>query len=128
MTAMVAATEARSGRWLESPGFGVYVHIPFCRHRCHYCDFNTYEGLDALHEPYVDALVREILRWDGPVEPATSVFFGGGTPTLLAPAALGRVLDAVRERCGIAPEAEITVEANPETVDERAFEGLLAAG
>ena len=128
MSAMAMAIEARSGRWLETPGFGVYVHIPFCRHRCHYCDFNTYEGLDALHEPYVDALVQDILGWGGRAEPATSVFFGGGTPTLLPPSALARILDAVGERCGLAPGAEITVEANPETVDERAFEGLLAAG
>jgi oxygen-independent coproporphyrinogen-3 oxidase len=109
-------------------GFGVYVHIPFCRHRCHYCDFNTYEGQDDLHGPYVDALVTEIERWSGEVRPATSVFFGGGTPTLLPVEDLARILAAIRERVGLAPDAEITIEANPETVDARTFEALLDAG
>jgi oxygen-independent coproporphyrinogen-3 oxidase len=118
----------RDGAWQADPGYGVYVHVPFCRHRCSYCDFNTYEGLDDLHAPYVDALERDIARFvhDGP--PATSVFFGGGTPTLLAPEALGRLLGAVRSAVGIARGAEVTVEANPETVDERTFEALLEAG
>ena len=119
---------ARSGAWLADPGFGVYVHIPFCLHRCHYCDFNTYEGQDSLHDAYVDALVADIERWAGETRPATSVFFGGGTPTLLEPAALSRILAAVRDRIGIAAGAEITVEAHPETVDEAYFEALLAAG
>ncbi|MDQ4095513.1 MAG: radical SAM protein, partial [Actinomycetota bacterium] len=116
------------GAWMADPGFGVYVHIPFCRHRCNYCDFNTYEGLEALHGPYVDALAREIERWSGPARPATSIFFGGGTPTLLAPQSLNRVLRAVEERFGTASGAEVTVEANPETVDESVFEQLLAGG
>ncbi|HET7482405.1 MAG TPA: radical SAM family heme chaperone HemW [Actinomycetota bacterium] len=125
---VVVARGRKTGEWLADPGFGVYVHIPFCRHRCNYCDFNTYEGLDALHGPYVDALVAEIRSWDGVRRPATSVFIGGGTPTLLAPRDLGRVLDAVDEVFGIAPGAEVTVEANPETVDRPRFEGLVAAG
>ncbi len=124
----VTLAPARSGDWLAEPGFGVYVHIPFCLHRCHYCDFNTYEGLDALHSPYVDALVAEIERWDGATTPATSVFFGGGTPTLLAPAQLGRILEAVRKRLGLSSDVEVTTEVNPETVDERAFDALLEAG
>jgi oxygen-independent coproporphyrinogen-3 oxidase len=125
----VAITEqTRTGAWLEEPGLGVYVHIPFCRHRCHYCDFNTYEGQGDLHEPYVDALIREIERAAPSGVAATSVFFGGGTPTLLAPRALARILQAIRDRIGVHRDAEITVEANPETVDEAAFEVLLQAG
>lgn len=112
----------------QGQGFGVYVHIPFCRHRCHYCDFNTYEGQDDLHADYVDALVADIHRWSGDRRPATSVFFGGGTPTLLPAPSLVRVFEAVREMCGLAPGAEVTAEANPETVDERYFEQLLAGG
>lgn len=123
-----AAVEPRSGAWLEDPGFGVYVHIPFCLHRCHYCDFNTYEGLDALHGPYVDALMRDVRRTPGELPPATSVFFGGGTPTLLAPQQLARILRAVVSRVRLAPGAEVSVEVNPETVDETVFEALLAAG
>ncbi|MGH2735902.1 MAG: radical SAM family heme chaperone HemW [Actinomycetota bacterium] len=122
------ATVRRTGEWLAEPGFGVYVHIPFCLHRCHYCDFNTYEGLEDLHRPYVDALVADIERWSGPARSAASVFFGGGTPTLLAPEQLGRIVAAVRARVGIEDDAEITVECNPETVDERRFGKLLDAG
>jgi len=117
----------RDGRWLADPGFGVYVHIPFCRRRCHYCDFNTYEGQDELHAAYVDAVIRTIDRHPpGPV--ATSVFFGGGTPTLLPARDLGRTLAAVRDHFGVAADAEVTVEANPETVDEAKFEALLESG
>ncbi|MGH2807086.1 MAG: radical SAM family heme chaperone HemW [Actinomycetota bacterium] len=123
-----ATRQDRSGEWLVEPGFGIYVHIPFCMHRCHYCDFNTYEGQDALHGTYVDALVREIEAWDGASEVATSVFFGGGTPTLLEASQLRRILDAIRHHFGLAADAEVTVEANPETVDEPTFESLLAAG
>lgn len=128
MTLALAPSSSRSGEWSAEPGFGVYVHIPFCRHRCHYCDFNTYEGLDALFAPYVEALVADIERWDGESSSATSVFFGGGTPTLLAPQQLGRILAAVRARTGIVSEAEATIEVNPETVDEATFAALLAAG
>ncbi|HEY7875952.1 MAG TPA: radical SAM family heme chaperone HemW, partial [Actinomycetota bacterium] len=129
MSALRAPVETeRAGEWLEEPGFGIYVHIPFCQHRCHYCDFNTYEGRDDLHEVYVDALVAEIETWRGPARPVTSVFFGGGTPTLLPSDALGRVLDAIGDRFGLAHDAEITAEANPETVDAPYFERLLGAG
>ena len=128
MSVAIAPARARSGQWSAEPGFGVYVHIPFCRHRCHYCDFNTYEGLDALFAPYVDALVADIDRFEGEAPPATSVFFGGGTPTLLEPGQLGRILAAVGQRMGIERGAEITVEVNPETVDEAAFDALLTAG
>ena len=125
---LTTAAPFRSGRWSEDPGFGVYVHIPFCLHRCHYCDFNAYAGQGDLHGPYVDALCRSIERWQGSVRPATSVFFGGGTPSLLPARELARVLDAVRSLTGLAPGAEVTIEVNPETVDETAFEALLEAG
>jgi putative oxygen-independent coproporphyrinogen III oxidase len=117
--------------WTADPGFGVYVHIPFCMHRCHYCDFNTYEGAGSYHRPYVDALIAHIRTWTGTVgvlPDPTSVFFGGGTPTLLAPSDLSRILDAVRNHVGIAAGAEVTVEANPETVDDRILDELRAGG
>ena len=128
MTTTMKVSAGRDGRWMEDPGFGVYVHIPFCKHRCHYCDFNTYEGQDNLHESYVRALVTHIGSSSIAGREATSVFFGGGTPTLLPAASLGRILTAVRDAIGIADDAEITVEANPETVDEPKFEALLRAG
>ena len=125
---LAEVSSARMGRWQADPGFGVYVHVPFCKHRCHYCDFNTYEGLEDLYDPYVDAVVRDIGRWPHARPPATSVFFGGGTPTLLAPSAIERLLDAIEAAFGIAPGAEVTIEANPETVDRRRFTELRAAG
>ena len=122
------ANVIRDGTWQADPGFGIYVHVPFCMHRCHYCDFNTYEGLDSLHEPYVEALVDEIARDARGGRAATSVFFGGGTPTLLTASQLARIVDAIDERFGIAEGAEITVEANPETIDPAYLRALRAAG
>lgn len=119
-----------TGAWTSDPGFGVYVHIPFCLQRCHYCDFNTYTGQDELHGAYVDALVRHIddVARSRPHRTATSVFFGGGTPTVLPVRSLARMLGAVREAIGVAGDAEVTVEVNPETVDLRSFDELLGAG
>lgn len=128
MSAVGVQVLPKDGTWREDPGFGAYVHIPFCLHRCHYCDFNTYEGQEELHRGYVDALVVHIEGLEEDVPQATSVFFGGGTPTILVPKDLRRILDALRRRVGIAPGAEITIEANPETVDEADFEALLDAG
>jgi putative oxygen-independent coproporphyrinogen III oxidase len=109
---------------------GVYVHVPFCLTRCGYCDFNAYAGLDHLASRYVAAVLREAElvapAWDG-VE-VVSVFLGGGTPTTLPVADLRRLLERLRALFDVAPDAEVTVEANPDTVDEATLEGLLAAG
>ncbi|MBA3711576.1 MAG: radical SAM family heme chaperone HemW [Pyrinomonadaceae bacterium] len=97
---------------------GIYIHIPFCRARCSYCDFatGTYEG--ALAEQYVFALVREVGVFVGPTETleVDTIFFGGGTPSLLSPAQLGRILEAIRRRFRITRGAEVTMEMNPGTV------------
>jgi len=100
--------------------FGVYVHVPFCAHRCDYCAFATYADRDHLMDDYVDAVVTEIgwARRDGLVE-ATSVFFGGGTPSRLAPDQLLRILDAIPHT----NDAEVTVECNPE---DASLERLVA--
>jgi len=116
--------------------FGIYVHVPFCRTRCGYCDFNTYTaaelGAGASRDSYAglaSAEVRLARRVLGAASvPVTSVFFGGGTPTLLPPAALAQVLRVIDGEFGLAGGAEVTVEANPETVDERVLAGLRAAG
>jgi putative oxygen-independent coproporphyrinogen III oxidase len=112
--------------------FGVYVHVPFCLTRCHYCDFVTYTGMEGLRRPYAAALLQEAALAAaalGPEPPSvTSVFVGGGTPTLLPPEDLARVLGRLRELLAFAPGAEVTVEANPETVDDAMAEGLAAAG
>ncbi|MFN2589819.1 MAG: radical SAM protein, partial [Actinomycetota bacterium] len=109
---------------------GLYVHIPFCLTRCGYCDFNTYAGLDELKSPYVDALVHEAQvagrAWAN--VPFRSMFVGGGTPTTLPVSTLTDVLMRLRELFSIDTEAEITIEANPDTVDEPYLRQLLADG
>jgi oxygen-independent coproporphyrinogen-3 oxidase len=110
--------------------------VPFCATRCGYCDFNTYTaeelGPGAGRASYAATAIAEIRlarRVLGDAEVAAStVFFGGGTPTLLDPGDLGAVLDAVRTELGLAPDAEVTTEANPDSVDERDLDRLRAAG
>lgn len=118
-------------------GFGVYVHIPFCRVRCGYCDFVTYTASEVRgvrREDYPSAvraeidLARGVLETAGMLRPAATVFFGGGTPTLLPTDALTSMLRSLRERIGVASGAEITVEANPDTVTDRVAAELAAAG
>ena len=102
------------------PGFGVYVHVPFCTARCDYCAFATWTDRHHLIDDYVAGLIAEVRHSSRP--PATSVFFGGGTPSLLAASQLLSVLDAIER----APGAEVTVECNPETVTPellRAYRG-----
>jgi putative oxygen-independent coproporphyrinogen III oxidase len=96
--------------------FGVYVHVPFCRERCDYCAFATYTDRDHLMERYADACVLELRRWfeEADLAPASSVFFGGGTPSRLRPETLCRILEAVPR----SPGAEVTVECNPEDADD----------
>lgn len=119
--------------------FEVYIHVPFCMRRCGYCDFNTYTAIDmgagASRGNYANMVIREmaIVRdWQechGIVEPpADTVFFGGGTPTILKAADLVAMLDAVRETWGIADNAEITTEANPDTVNADYVRELAGGG
>jgi putative oxygen-independent coproporphyrinogen III oxidase len=140
VTALAPARVA--GPLVDRSLFGVYVHVPFCLTRCHYCDFVTYTGMEGLRRPYAAALLHEAElavaglggagaggagdRPDLPV--VTSIFVGGGTPTLLPPGDLGGVLGRLRQLLPVAPDAEVTVEANPETVDPALAEGLVAAG
>ncbi|MER7460206.1 radical SAM family heme chaperone HemW [Micromonospora sp. NPDC126480] len=118
-------------------GFGVYVHVPFCASRCGYCDFNTYTAAElgggAGREEYADtvlaelALAARVLR-DSPPPRVDTVFVGGGTPTLLPPGDLARILDGVDRAFGLAPDAEVTTEANPESVTPESLAALRAAG
>jgi putative oxygen-independent coproporphyrinogen III oxidase len=118
--------------------FGVYLHVPFCRVRCGYCDFNTYTATElrgVKQSDYASQAVIEvtagaaILADSGvPQRPASTVFFGGGTPTLLPAENLVRMLDAVRDSWGLAPGAEVTTEANPDSVDAEYLLALKAAG
>lgn len=116
---------------LPTAPFGIYVHVPFCRTRCGYCDFNTYTDLDGLQGSYVDNVIRE-LRLAKQVLPdplpVSTVFVGGGTPTLLPSSDLARVLATIDELFGLAPDAEVTTEANPDSVDPASLSELRAAG
>ncbi|WP_433301929.1 radical SAM family heme chaperone HemW [Actinoplanes sp. CA-030573] len=104
-------------------GFAVYVHVPFCASRCGYCDFNTYTaselGGGVSREGYAETVLSELRLARNAISPqrVDTVFVGGGTPTLLSADDLGRVLEGIDKTWGLAPDAEITTEANPESVD-----------
>ncbi len=102
--------------------FGVYVHIPFCAHRCDYCDFATWTDRSHLIDAYVDACITDIRARALP--PATSVFFGGGTPSLLPAHHLARILDAIDRDA----DAEVTVECNPDSADAAKLRTYAQAG
>jgi putative oxygen-independent coproporphyrinogen III oxidase len=151
-------TLADERRWLTDPvecgaaaGFGVYLHVPFCHHRCGYCDFATAAvgdreavDRDALFDRYVAAISADLGRQvaagpaghapsgtvaaDEPWPVVTSVFVGGGTPTLLGPDRSAAVVRAVGRELDLAADAEVTVEANPETASEELFGALAEAG
>ena len=132
------AIAARSlAQWGRRP-FGIYVHVPFCAVRCGYCDFNTYTSAElgtapgASRETYATAAIAEIrmarrVLGDADV-PVETVFVGGGTPTMLAPADLVSIVDAIDTEFGLAPGAEVTTESNPDSVDEDDLVQLRAGG
>jgi oxygen-independent coproporphyrinogen-3 oxidase len=111
-----------------------YVHIPYCVRRCGYCDFNTYtpselqDGatLEIVSGDYIDAVLKELAA--APLDVVPTIFFGGGTPSLLPPKDLGRVISAIKERNGVTEDCEITLEANPDSVTQEKLEQLIAAG
>ncbi len=117
------------------PPLSLYIHLPWCVQKCPYCDFNSHalkgSGADSLPEDrYIDALIADLEHdlprvWGRPVQ---SIFFGGGTPSLFSAAAIDRLLAAVRARLPLRPDAEITLEANPGTVELARFQGYRAAG
>ncbi|NMK39127.1 radical SAM family heme chaperone HemW [Megasphaera elsdenii] len=95
---------------------GLYVHIPFCRHKCLYCDFPSYAGLERYRDGYVQALCRDIAASPYAGEEADTIYIGGGTPSLLAAGEIGRILETLRRTFRIADDAEITMEANPDSL------------
>jgi len=104
----------------------LYVHLPFCAARCGYCAFVVEVGALGARDAYLDALLAELERESALLGGVRTVFLGGGTPTLMGARRLARLMDAVRPH--LAPGAEVTVEANPETVDDAAFDALRQAG
>jgi putative oxygen-independent coproporphyrinogen III oxidase len=116
---------------LITPPLSLYVHMPWCVRKCPYCDFNSYTLRETLPElQYVAALERdfEAQAHDVRGRPIVSIFFGGGTPSLFPPDAIGRVLEAARRHLSLAADCEITLEANPGTVERGRFTGYREAG
>jgi len=116
---------------LTPPPLGLYVHLPWCVQKCPYCDFNAHALRGDLPEfEYVDALLRdtEQLTREWTPGPVQSLFIGGGTPSLFSPEAIGRLLAGLKQSLALTPGMEITLEANPGTVDASRFEGFLQAG
>jgi oxygen-independent coproporphyrinogen-3 oxidase len=144
MSVQTLAAPHRAVRFSTLPPLALYVHIPWCVRKCPYCDFNSHEmrggaaavqgdapGLDpGLEADYVAALVRDL---DGALpgiwgRPVRTIFFGGGTPSLLSAASLDALLSAIRARVVLAADAEVTLEANPGTFEARKFADFRAAG
>ena len=129
--AAIDAASLTGPRFRALPPLALYVHVPWCIRKCPYCDFNSHAAPDALPEDeYVGALIADLESalpgiWGRPVH---SVFIGGGTPSLFSAAAIDRLLSAVRARVPLAPDAEITLEANPGTFERARFAGFFAAG
>ncbi|CAM5774649.1 coproporphyrinogen III oxidase [Labrys miyagiensis] len=115
----------------QEPGFGIYVHWPFCLAKCPYCDFNSHVRHGGVNQAdYLDAYRREIAHMAAiaPGRTVESIFFGGGTPSLMEPATVGAILDAVGAAWTVAPDVEVSLEANPTSVDATRFAGYRAAG
>jgi oxygen-independent coproporphyrinogen-3 oxidase len=115
---------------IELPALGLYIHIPFCERKCPYCDFNTYAGLESRFQDLVAALAGEMARWREPLRGRTvsTIFIGGGTPTVLEEAQLAQIFAAVDANFQLAADCEITCEANPGTVDQAKFATLRRLG
>lgn len=116
--------ECAAGR--DGSAVGIYVHVPFCISKCAYCDFVSYSGLENLHDSYTEALAAEMAS--APRMRARTVYFGGGTPTVLGPTRLHELLEALGRRIDIIGGAEMTCEANPDTIDGPVLSRLRAAG
>jgi oxygen-independent coproporphyrinogen-3 oxidase len=115
---------------VTAPGFGIYIHWPFCLSKCPYCDFNSHVRDSVDHERWRTALLAELDYYADrtPGRTVTSVFFGGGTPSLMEPSTAVAVIDRVAERWTVVPDVEITLEANPSSVEAGRFADLAAAG
>lgn len=116
---------------LKNIPLSLYIHIPWCVKKCPYCDFNSHEARNAIPENlYIETLLRDLEEQVDRLEnrPITSIFFGGGTPSLFTPDGIKKILEGVNQRVRFAPDIEITLEANPGTVDEKRFLGFREAG
>ena len=113
------------------PSTSIYLHIPFCKHRCAYCDFNTYAGQESLIPAYVEALIKEIEfigKYAGQRLEYSTVFFGGGTPSLLTGPQIDSVMSALFSAFNVSADAEVTIEANPGTISPDKLDAIRKAG
>ena len=111
--------------------YSLYLHIPFCRSRCSYCDFNTYAGMEYLLNDYSDALCREIEFIADSLDemiPAHTIYFGGGTPSLLNPKQLDKILNKIHQKFQVSKDLEVTLEANPGTLNPSYHKDLHCTG
>src|SRR4051794_334807 len=131
-----AITVPHAYDWQAEP-IGLYLHVPFCESKCIYCDFNSYAGMEDRFSPFVEAICKDIETGASRDLPGTpgcegadiaTIFFGGGTPSVLQPEQIARILEAARRRYNIAPDAEISMEANPGTISLQKFQGYREAG
>ncbi|HEX2889253.1 radical SAM family heme chaperone HemW [Vineibacter terrae] len=115
---------------LPAPLFGIYVHWPFCRSKCPYCDFNSHVRDAVDQRRWRNALQAELWHYatQTPGRAVTSIFFGGGTPSLMPPETVAAVIESIRNLWPVSPDVEITLEANPTSVEAARFEALRAAG
>ena len=130
MTATARATARQIVRQEDDTGFGVYVHWPFCLQKCPYCDFNSHVRETVDEARWRAALLAEIdhAAGEAPGRTVTSVFFGGGTPSLMGPATVAALIERIAERWMLDRDVEITLEANPTSVEAGRFAGYRAAG
>src|SRR5579872_2156883 len=116
---------------LKNIPLSLYIHIPWCVRKCPYCDFNSHAAPDAIPEDlYIKTLLHDLDEQIPRLEnrPVMSIFFGGGTPSLFTPKAIAEILHGVNQRMNLTEQIEITLEANPGTVDETRFSGFRQAG
>lgn len=115
---------------MRNDGFGLYIHWPYCEQKCPYCDFNSYARKPEDASVWTDAYVNEVHRSATEVGPQilSSIYFGGGTPSLMAPSTVAAIIDAAQNKWSFANDIEITLEANPSSVERKKFEAFKSAG
>ena len=113
-----------------SSDIGLYIHIPFCARKCRYCDFVSWSGMEDSWEPYINAVIKELEQKSEMVRQrrVVSIFLGGGTPSLLPGGAIQRIMEAAGKHYSLMPDAEVTIEANPGTLDNDRFRAYREAG
>ena len=123
-------SRSHSASVIEDGGISLYVHVPFCLSKCPYCDFNTYQGIEAQFGDFLTAVIQELEAWSVALgrPPVNTIFLGGGTPSYLPDGDVGRILDAIADNYPVRADAEITAECNPNDLTVARCANLRAAG